>query len=985
MRLIDNRYKVDKVIEDGLNNAIYQVTDFWDNDKKQFMKLYNYEKRKEVINYFINNFIYLSKIRHEYLLASDQFSLVKTIDRKKVNVLQYYSTVEYVNSPSLSQFTKELTFKERLNIVLDVIKIIDFLHYRGIVYRHLSPSNLFLLEDGTIKLKDLATIFEKIINTDYDDLTRYFLAPEVLLNQEEIDKRADYYSIGMLMKYLFLEDFLVDKVDAFIYYSEDELSPDQEVFLNEIIKNLTKKNSLARDVNLGQLMEDINLKFHMEYPYNLMEERNNLYFKTKIVGRQKEIERILELDKELVAGTLIHRGIIINGSSGMGKTRFLKEISHQLKIRGRDVYLTEIDENDGIDLMAMANILRQSMKDTPQELMEKYGKELAKILPDLRFTIGEPTNTDLSQYKEKLRLFDRITNYFEELSKDKIIYIAIDDLQNCNSNFLMLLNYLINNIKSKQVFFILSFKDESSVKNTIIKEKIVEWKLNKNVLEVSLLKLNLEEIGEMIQYILGISYRPIKFASVLLKESQGNPRYIEYSMKDLHNRKELYLNKNGMWDIKTDNYSNIYFPTDINEALKKQLNLIKTDYFEIFKVMSIFNSSLSKKTLVRMLNISPKKLEEDLERLITLRLIDERVADWGYSYSIYNSQLKKLIYHEISEEEKSRLHKSAAKVIEDTYGEQLKFVMEELIYHLLNSNQPMKALEIILKEVKKIDNQYSSNSVFLWEKAYGIINDNSDEVKLQVLDNLVNIYSLRGDVEKTNKYLKELTIEAEKLSNLYYIIRSRTLRADYYYKKNQIDLAQRETRDIERISKEHNFVEGMISALIIKSRIGLNIKTLDYVTEKLNEALELSKVSGVHAYLGTIYNIWGITCYLKGNMGESIEKYEKSITFFQNNGNYLESTKPMNNIGNIYAQHYGDREKAMEFYKKGLDIATQYGFLESEIVFLNNMGEIYIRHREYGKAMEYIEAARKGALEVEDVNLVFLTNINLGLVNLLIG
>ncbi len=47
MRLIDNRYKVDKVIEDGLNNAIYQVTDFWDNDKKQFMKLYNYEKKKK--------------------------------------------------------------------------------------------------------------------------------------------------------------------------------------------------------------------------------------------------------------------------------------------------------------------------------------------------------------------------------------------------------------------------------------------------------------------------------------------------------------------------------------------------------------------------------------------------------------------------------------------------------------------------------------------------------------------------------------------------------------------------------------------------------------------------------------------------------------------------------------------------------------------------------------------------------------------------
>ena len=40
------------------------------------------------------------------------------------------------------------------------------------------------------------------------DLTRYFIAPEVLLNQEDmINKNADKYSLGMLMLYLLTNDF----------------------------------------------------------------------------------------------------------------------------------------------------------------------------------------------------------------------------------------------------------------------------------------------------------------------------------------------------------------------------------------------------------------------------------------------------------------------------------------------------------------------------------------------------------------------------------------------------------------------------------------------------------------------------------------------------------------------------------------------------------------------------------------------------------
>lgn len=63
MKLIDNRYKIGKILEEDLYSSTYEAIDFWNNDRRLFMKLYNVDKQNKVIDYFTHNFIYLSKIK----------------------------------------------------------------------------------------------------------------------------------------------------------------------------------------------------------------------------------------------------------------------------------------------------------------------------------------------------------------------------------------------------------------------------------------------------------------------------------------------------------------------------------------------------------------------------------------------------------------------------------------------------------------------------------------------------------------------------------------------------------------------------------------------------------------------------------------------------------------------------------------------------------------------------------------------------------
>ena len=88
MKIIDNRYKIEELMSESLSGSLYLVTDLWNNDKRHFLKFYNYSYNKymNIINYFMDEFIHISNIKHKNLLASENFKIVKSIDLSLIHI-----------------------------------------------------------------------------------------------------------------------------------------------------------------------------------------------------------------------------------------------------------------------------------------------------------------------------------------------------------------------------------------------------------------------------------------------------------------------------------------------------------------------------------------------------------------------------------------------------------------------------------------------------------------------------------------------------------------------------------------------------------------------------------------------------------------------------------------------------------------------------------------------------------------------------------
>jgi len=133
----------------------------------------------------------------------------------------YYLLMEYVDGVNLRQAMNagRFTPQQALAIVPPICEALQFAHHRGIVHRDIKPENLLLDREGRIKIADfgIARILwqqretESLLNEPSAVLlisnltqesvigTPSYMAPEQSSAPDDVDQRADIYSLGVVL------------------------------------------------------------------------------------------------------------------------------------------------------------------------------------------------------------------------------------------------------------------------------------------------------------------------------------------------------------------------------------------------------------------------------------------------------------------------------------------------------------------------------------------------------------------------------------------------------------------------------------------------------------------------------------------------------------------------------------------------------------------------------------------------------------------
>jgi serine/threonine-protein kinase len=123
----------------------------------------------------------------------------------------YYFVMEYVVGKSCREIVNEKgPFDEAgaLRIALQMAEVLEHIHQHKMVHRDIKPENILLTSDQIVKLCDLglakstAAKDQSLTQEGLTVGTPYFMSPEQIRGEKDIDIRADLYSLGATLYYL---------------------------------------------------------------------------------------------------------------------------------------------------------------------------------------------------------------------------------------------------------------------------------------------------------------------------------------------------------------------------------------------------------------------------------------------------------------------------------------------------------------------------------------------------------------------------------------------------------------------------------------------------------------------------------------------------------------------------------------------------------------------------------------------------------------
>jgi len=155
-----------------------------------------YSRNARYVERFLREAKVAAKLSHNHI--------VQAIDAGEAYG-HYYFIMEFVEGVTVGELlAKHGAFEESeaIRIVLQIALALDHASKRAMVHRDIKPENILITQDGVAKLADMGLArFSEDAESETLDRglivgTVYYISPEQIRGDAEVDSRADIYSLG---------------------------------------------------------------------------------------------------------------------------------------------------------------------------------------------------------------------------------------------------------------------------------------------------------------------------------------------------------------------------------------------------------------------------------------------------------------------------------------------------------------------------------------------------------------------------------------------------------------------------------------------------------------------------------------------------------------------------------------------------------------------------------------------------------------------
>jgi tetratricopeptide (TPR) repeat protein len=581
-------------------------------------------------------------------------------------------------------------FELTRSILVQVARALEYVHFRGLIHRDVTPSNIMVRADGSVKLMDFGVVKEPGTTelTAHGELlgTVAYIAPEQI-NGERVDARTDLYSLGAVLYLLltgrrpFNARTLAGYLDKHLHRPPRpprDLVPTVPRLLEDICLRLLQKEPGDRFASAAHLLHVLEGPDHRP----VYEDGT---WPPAVVGRGDAIAAIsngLTVAREGQGGLLV-----IEGGSGTGKTRLTHLAMKQAKEAGMPAI--RIRARPSADPLAAYAAVYQSLRAegiSPRPLLE-------------RALGSEALAAGVGRYA--------IFNAFREMvAGTRPRLFVVDDLHFADSGSIELLEFLVRTTRALGNEPILWLMTRTPGPNDGATDGIALGQRVEVVPErVTLGPLDPADVEELVLSLVPDGPAAVALARRLHKEGEANPSSIAEILRGLV-EEGCITGAEGARELTLDeaevNRRTLPLPRTVRQAVFERLDRLGSTPRRMVELLAVARQELPLSIVCEVAELDEPEALEGLDDLLEQGLVRERRVEMEEHLELAQPRVRELVYGAIPVPERTRLHRRLGETLERASRRRLHLFVEALATHFELGGVPGKAWPYLVRAGQRL-------------------------------------------------------------------------------------------------------------------------------------------------------------------------------------------------------------------------------------------------------------------------------------------
>jgi DNA-binding SARP family transcriptional activator len=787
----------------------------------------------------------------------------------------------------------------------------------------------------------------------YDDWTHFErerLRSQYLVSLERLialhKSRADYETAQYFARRLCLHDPLresahreVMRLSFLLGHSNEALRQYErcaEVLAEELGRRPSSETEELR-IHIAQMREKGESPFAPTINAPLL----NAAQRIPLVGRTEERSSILRRMEDTLHG----RGgvILIEGESGIGKSRLVEELIDDAQWRGLSPLLATCSEAELLHPLqglrrALESALTRLRFDQLQAVLHRNTlAELAELVPHIRGWLTDSgVAAGVSEGGSREQHLHTIRSALFALADLNPIVLFIDDAQWLDEESAAVLAELAPDIADHSLLIGLSYRDSEVRDRPAMWQRLLDIDTRTHTQRIKVIALDLVESGRLVEESLGETKADPDLVEGLYLETGGNPLFILESLRAWHEN-----TLEGLGHERLERKLTLPPTSGVTSVISRRLQSLSAQAKAVLEATAVLGGQARSRLVASMTGLPMATTVQSVTDLVRRGLLRENVV----GYEVPHDQLRRVVLGGIDGAMLKAIHERAANAIEIEQPD----MVEDLAYHFSASQIADKAYRYSLQAARRaVALGAYPTAVRQFENAGRWAVGDERYPVLTEWEEALAVLGMRGEQHRILDELGEAAAEPE-------------TRAELARRRSRLFAEEGNHRQAVEVANQA-LIEGADLPPLMRARLLQNLGLVLARSGRAQEALP---------HLEEAVNVLGddgasraaALCEL-GNVLCEVQEYQRaSVALAEAKNLYedlgdLRGTAEVNSQLAIVAMELGDGDTAISLYTAALQISRELDYRRGQAVNLANLANVLYTQGRVGPALgHYQEAA----------------------------